>query len=362
MMESLNVQPIGSLSSSSSSTSSCSSGNNSSSSLVSSSVASNHSYKNSNSNPKLLNSKVQLSEVAYDFGTIMNDLKIACSTLTLIARQIDQVVSKIDDKFGFIFENLSPNNSANPTGNSNIEIVSNQMKDSAPCHTNNTNTNNGSSNNSNTNNNEFINCFKRTSNNLNNLNNRNFTKIINKSDTNSTAASCNSTGSKNKSQKNTYDCSAYSNASGVGTNGSDVLSLIENRFRDMPNVNNIHLNVNCNQSNQKCATTSICGQTSSSSSISSSSSSNLNSQTQNNLNDHLNEMKNNKSKTLSTTTKRLVNNEYVLANLINNDTLNNETSRQVPNRALSERKASVNALLTNFVGLQMGGQNRVKLI
>jgi hypothetical protein len=137
----------------------------------------------------------------------MSDLKNVCGTLSLLARQIDQVVNKIDDKFGFIIENLS---------NNNIEINANSMEESALAEGHN-----------------IINCLKRTTNNINSLaNNRNFTKII-KNDIN--------TANNPLLKNNFYSSSSASNSSnncpninssGVGNTGSNVLNLIENRYRE----------------------------------------------------------------------------------------------------------------------------------
>ena len=330
-METMNGQP---LSSSSSTASTCSSGNNSSSSLVSSSNSSTNSYPNSNSS-KCLTSKVQLNEIAYDFGAIMSDLKIACGTLTLLARQIDSVVGKIDEKFGFIFESLNTTTS----NNSSIEIVTNSNT-KKEC-------NIGS---------DFMNCMKRTNVNLNNINNRNFTKII-KNDLNGNAASpaSNKSAKNQKQHKNAYENGIVNY--GVGNNGVDVLNLIENRFRDassnatsgaLPQPNGLHLSVNCNQQTPKCPQNSSNYGVSSASSLSSTSSNNSNLIQQPYV-DH-----NNKNK--QKVSGRLGTNEYAIANIINKESLKYENNGMTPVRAISERKASVSALLSNFVGLQLNGQ------
>ena len=51
--------------------------------------------------------RAQLDDVAYDFGMIMMDLKNVCTTLSMLARQIDQVVQRVDNKFGYIIENIN---------------------------------------------------------------------------------------------------------------------------------------------------------------------------------------------------------------------------------------------------------------
>jgi len=336
-METMNCQP---LSSSSSSASTCSSGNNSSSSLISSN-GSNTSYPNSNSS-KCSTSKVQLNEIAYDFGAIMGDLKIACGTLTLLARQIDSVVGKIDEKFGFIFESLN----STASNNSSIEIVSNSNH-KKECNANFNKNNNGS---------DFMNCMKRTNANLNNINNRNFTKII-KNDSNGNSAPLNfNKSSKNQAQKNAHD-NGIGNY-GVGSNGVEVLNLIENRFRDLPSnsaqpsvaANDFHLSVNCNQQMPKCPQNSYGNSSASSLSSTSSNNSNL---IQHSYSDHINT---NKSKQKAA--NRAVNNEFVITNIINKESLKTENNGMMPIRAVSERKASVSALLSNFVGLQLNGQNK----
>lgn len=332
-MDTMNGQP---LSSSSSTASTCSSGNNSSSSLASSSNSSTNSYPNSNSS-KCLTSKVQLNEIAYDFGAIMSDLKIACGTLSLLARQIDSVVGKIDEKFGFIFESLNTTTS----NNSSIEIVTNS-NNKKEC-------NIGS---------DFMNCVKRTNVNLNNINNRNFTKII-KNDLNGNAASpvSNKSAKNQKQHKNAYENGIVNY--GVGNNGVDVLNLIENRFRDtssngtsgvLPQPNGSHLSVNCNQQTSKCPQSSSNYGVSSASSLSSTSSNNSNLIQQTYV-DH-----NNKNK--QKVSGRLGTNEYAIANIINKESLKNENNGMTPIRAISERKASVSALLSNFVGLHLNGQNK----
>ncbi len=329
-METMNAQP---LSSSSSTASTCSSGNNSSSSLVSSSNGSTNSYPNSNSS-KCLTSKVQLNEIAYDFGAIMSDLKIACGTLSLLARQIDSVVGKIDEKFGFIFESLNTTTS----NKSSIEIVTNS-NNKKECNIES----------------DFMNCMKRTNVNLNNINNRNFTKII-KNDLNGNAASpaSNKSAKNQKQHKNAYENGIVNY--GVGTNGVDVLNLIENRLRDtssnatpgaLPQPNGLHLSVNCNQQTSKCSQNYG---VSSASSLSSTSSNNSNSIQQPYV-DH-----NNKNK--QKVSGRLGTNEYAIANIINKESLKSENNGMTPVRAISERKASVSALLSNFVGLQLNGQNK----
>ena len=51
-----------------------------------------------------LNKQEQLT---FDFQAIMNDLKNVCGTLSVLARQIDQIVNKMDDKFSLIAENMN---------------------------------------------------------------------------------------------------------------------------------------------------------------------------------------------------------------------------------------------------------------
>ena len=334
-METMNGQP---LSSSSSSASTCSSGNNSSSSLVSSSNGSNNSYQSSNSG-KCLTSKVQLNEIAYDFGAIMSDLKIACGTLTLLARQIDSVVGKIDEKFGFIFESLNTTTS----NNGNIEIVTNSNH-KKECNVGG----------------DFINCLKKTNVNLNNLNNRNFTKIIKNDLNGNTPPGSNKNLKNQKNPKNAYENGIVNY--GVGNNGVEVLNLIENRFRDMPSnststnptaPNGFHLSVNCNQQTSKCPQNSSNYGTSSASSLSSASSNNSNLVQQTYVEHAI--INQSKPKAPS----RLCNNEYIIANIINKESLKNDNNGMTPIRAVSERKASVSALLSNFVGLQLSGQNKV---
>jgi hypothetical protein len=46
-------------------------------------------------------------QLAFDFQAIMNDLKNVCGTLGILARQIDQIVNKMDDKFSLIAENMN---------------------------------------------------------------------------------------------------------------------------------------------------------------------------------------------------------------------------------------------------------------
>lgn len=260
-------------SSPSTSSSSCSSGNNSSSSLI---------FSNSFTNPKQQQqqqSQPSQGTTNYDIGTIMNDLKIASATLTLVARQMDQVVGKIDQKFSFIFENLAQQQHQYQSQSCTNEILSNTPQD-------------------------FINCLKRTTNNLNQMSsaNRNFTKII----------------------KNEIIKTKHAAPSAVAP---------------VPPV------------------VPVAG-TSSSSSLSSSCSN----KSQNNSiqSDHKNTKPNREQKS-----NRFNNNEYAaLNNLIannNNDFCLHKKVTQNPTRAtMSDRKASVSALLSNFVGLQMNNGNQHK--
>lgn len=48
-----------------------------------------------------------IDQISTDFHNIMSDLTNVCSTLNILAKQIDQVVSKIDDKFTNILEGLN---------------------------------------------------------------------------------------------------------------------------------------------------------------------------------------------------------------------------------------------------------------
>ena len=116
----------GSSSSSKSSTSSCSSGSSPPSSLLTSSSStpkncSMNSSLNSSLSLSMSNkshqqqqpdSSFQVEQIAYDFGNIMSDLTNVCGTLHILAKQIDHIVHKIDDKFTFIIENLNKQSSS----------------------------------------------------------------------------------------------------------------------------------------------------------------------------------------------------------------------------------------------------------
>ncbi len=106
-------------SSCSSTSSSCSSSASTTGSSSISTLSSNHTGTNSSStasttsspstsnnnmlHPTFLNKQDQL---AFDFHLIMSDLKTVCGTLSILAKQIDQIVNKMDDKFNMIIENL----------------------------------------------------------------------------------------------------------------------------------------------------------------------------------------------------------------------------------------------------------------
>lgn len=49
-------------------------------------------------------------QIAFDFNTIMGDLTSVCGTLSILSKQIDKIVHRIDDKFTVILEGLSQNN------------------------------------------------------------------------------------------------------------------------------------------------------------------------------------------------------------------------------------------------------------
>ena len=137
-------------SSKSSSTSSCSSGSSPPSSLLTSSSSTpKNCSMNSSMNSSLSmslppnkghqqDSALQVEQIAYDFGNIMSDLTNVCGTLHLLAKQIDHIVHKIDDKFTFIIENLNKQNShakaatncKNPTTNTYETINSLQQLNS----------------------------------------------------------------------------------------------------------------------------------------------------------------------------------------------------------------------------------------
>ena len=70
----------------------------------SSSTTSSNSSPSTSNNTSFINKQEQL---AFDFHIIMNDLKNVCGTLNVLARQIDQIVNKMDDKFNLIVENLN---------------------------------------------------------------------------------------------------------------------------------------------------------------------------------------------------------------------------------------------------------------
>ena len=70
----------------------------------SSSTPSSNSSPSTSNNTSFINKQEQL---AFDFHIIMNDLKNVCGTLNVLARQIDQIVNKMDDKFNLIVENLN---------------------------------------------------------------------------------------------------------------------------------------------------------------------------------------------------------------------------------------------------------------
>jgi hypothetical protein len=57
----------------------------------------------------------QLDEMTANFGMIVKDLKNVSTTLNLLARQIDQVVNKMDAKLNFIIENINSGHALNTT-------------------------------------------------------------------------------------------------------------------------------------------------------------------------------------------------------------------------------------------------------
>lgn len=127
-IESLSVISTGSNSSYNSSASSSSTSSTSSS--CSSSQMSNSTPMNCSSQSNSPNSSLSLStatspvsgnyyrnvalntanyeQISYDFSSIMGDLTNVCGTLNILAKQIDQIVHKIDDKFKFMLDGLAP--------------------------------------------------------------------------------------------------------------------------------------------------------------------------------------------------------------------------------------------------------------
>ncbi len=94
----------------------------------------------SSSNAKSMLISPHLDEVTANFGMIMKDLKTVSSTLNLLARQIDQVVNKMDTKFNFIIENMNSqscdsneNKNCNEADNKKIIKVINNSNAGKKC-------------------------------------------------------------------------------------------------------------------------------------------------------------------------------------------------------------------------------------
>ncbi len=104
---------LSSTSSNSSTTSSCSSKMSSTptnSNISSLSLSPSKFKSQAHKQQVLINNQItsqKYDQIVYDFNGIMGDLTSVCGTLNILAKQIDQIVHKIDDRFGIILSDLN---------------------------------------------------------------------------------------------------------------------------------------------------------------------------------------------------------------------------------------------------------------
>lgn len=113
-LDAINLTSSGSTCSSSSSSAASSTSNCSPNSTL------NNSFNGAQSNTANMNTaksqlNQQVDEMAVNFGLIMKDLKSVSTTLNLLARQIDQVVNKMDNKFNIIIKAIDLSNGGSNT-------------------------------------------------------------------------------------------------------------------------------------------------------------------------------------------------------------------------------------------------------